>query len=608
MNVEVSPQAPSVDRVPVHRRRSWRSFAVVGLCVAVLCVPAAWMILRKVPAVDVQVVVWQALLDEESAVRLQQSLVEVSDRDSEWLLTIAAPTPVPLSGKLPAPPMVAVPTKLYRGSGDQIRAALKNLLEKKSGVFLSQHYQTNTVHSQAPLPVRWEWGFLTQLWRRWFESPPKSWGTLEIASFVNEEINQWLREHGQVARFYSHGIQYSTIDKRGRELRLSLSGESRIESFEDVPAGGVKQLRAGVAMNCQSRLKNGEGLVLISRFPQKMPATVLITVCERVDCEQELNLPSELMSLAQWIDAGPDFVRRGAQRIKEWKASAPAEVIPDPHWTQRLAEGGSVSLILVANKEKYPSLSWDPEGKALPSYLPVLAPSSGVTFRVVRRSPPGAVSVPITRQECEEFAQLQLKEGVIASRAAYSRGAETCFLGVPMRTLPGTKQVVADLVEGSGGWTLLGRTASGQVEGEFSIRDYHFSATLIASKEKVVASPNSEKSEKGRIVTGGEVPKVRALKIDCENGKAEDEELRAVLVTKTGERLCEDFPVGPSPATSEKPGIVMHHLRLSSDQSQADLDHIEIEVRPMKRIRFTGFVTEPGELKTIFHPDARTGK
>lgn len=584
---------PVPDNSSVHRpaRRRLMYVVTIGL-VGLLSIPLVmWLVSRTTEPIDTYLVTWQALLDDPSATELLKVLKEAPAQDPDW-----KPDNTSRSrhgGMAPPENAAKAETKYYRGSGEDVRGAMQRVLASSATTFLQDAVRWDSCYrfnpSQSVGNSLEMFGRLIS-GQRQILHPGVSF--LADGLWLGNSLEQWRQANNNFFNIMQN-LPCSTTYDSARRLQLLVQGNIQIRDFKFNQQPGASESAAS-PIDCNAVLKPGETLVFVTRFPVKFPAPVLVTVTERVDLPHGRTDIIQQRSFTRWIQGGPELVRKTASALDTWEKEAPEnEILPAAKWTQTLPDGRALTLFAVSLNQKYPNFKWTPEGKPLPGVVPNFGSdlvsleeksnSPQCLFRIVESAPAEIGTQAILASDLEWIGR-RIGEGAFYAITKNpvvpgpSGPSFAQFAGLTARTLPDGKGEL-EVVAGYGPWKPLGKAPVEEP-----------SPTSVATDQKPFQVHLHEFNQLGVSKLG--------VNLSVFQKVPPEEELRLLLVTKSGQQIQGNFPPGIYPLNTNSARIRTGYQQFTG-YKKLDIDHFEIETRPTKTLRFTGFATEPEELKKL---------
>ncbi|MFO1020904.1 MAG: hypothetical protein U0903_09440 [Planctomycetales bacterium] len=599
---ENSPETGIATQSPrVYRSGRRRLTIVIAVCLlGLVTVPLLmWLVSSNAEPTDTYLVTWQVLLDDQATAEFLKSVKEVPSNDPEWEAMNSPPQATRVTH--PNGPKDQIPVTYYGGSGEEVRTAMRDVLASSA-----INFPPTKVVWSIPAGLRSAQAAshpLVSLTRVFFPSA----GLRRVNSFLpfgfweGKSLTDWKNANQNFFQILPDVRQGGALLSRDR-LQVEMRGDIKLQNFKFQREKGETE-SAIANIDCKMIFKRGNALVMVTRFSQKLPAPVLVTVCERVDLPPGRHDIMVQQSFSRWIQNGPELVRKTSDALLAWENQvSQKEIVPGAKWTQTLPDGRAVTLIAVTQQEKYPNFKWSPDGHPLPRYIPshseaFMASESRnnprVIFRVMDSADPNVAMQAITAAELEVTGYRTSGDVAYALSDSLSLANPATkglvqYASLPAKVLPDGKGE-AEIISGFGPWKPFGNVTTKDSQ-----------PASVSLERKPFHLSVYEYAEQGLIKLNANVTVFKNVPLD--------EELRLRLVTKSGQRITGDYPPGiyPLPAGSSGNSRGLHQQ--FSGYKKSDVDHFEIEARPTKTLRFTGFVVEPEELKKVFSAGESPGK
>ncbi|MFO1022832.1 MAG: hypothetical protein U0903_19370 [Planctomycetales bacterium] len=595
---EITPETTPVSPALPPRKNSLRKWIWGGLATLLLVGVAVLSVLlfRPEPKMtdDVFLFNWQAMVDEETAAKLVRNFtlvemidtlpdgVEPTDSLRRWRMQ---------RDRLKATSDPITDTACYRGSSELLRQFV-SMATKNHGTCTSRELHWKQVAGQSGLLNGRKPQFKDRLSSLFeWNTGPRDQGIL-VSGCIDNDGNPDLPPGVNLT---ASGMYALSPDPSANRIRMHLyGGQVRFNgqglSHADDPSRGQF---ISVPFGWDEWLKPGDVVFMINRFPEVKKTPVLITVCERYDLPtaESLDLIGvKLNTPRHWIDGGPAFVTKTIQKINDFSSKAPLRPNPLPQpWTQALPDGTQVTLLALAQPDKFPRTFWTPVGtpvnlaREIRDHLITTFRYRGTLIGLVYVSYPGRKSNHLSPIDFSEIipdysTRTVNNVGLLWNQAwkegnFSDSGVEVQFGALPVRADPEGKGQGLELALGYGDWKVLGNARASE-------------RVLLSEREIRIGQSVPQFSNRNIIDVAA-------------NWRLQtNEESSLVLITKAGKRVQHCYP--PPIHLPAMDGVLRHrrHHEAFYDVKPGEVDHFEVRVRPTRTIRFTGFVSEPDSLKT----------
>ncbi|MCA9092244.1 MAG: hypothetical protein KDA68_02060 [Planctomycetaceae bacterium] len=329
---------------------------------------------------------WEAIVDEKTAEKLIAELQEISltSKSSVGAHSSQDSYTESFSGDQPEELKKSHKTTLqgYRGAGDAVRRMIVGDDRKID-------------HDQFSTNVQWQFDRFEAAQNRSHQSP---------LNFVMHSITQLIRPSNFSPQWIlSWGIRNRHKNGSGRNVmvmndvggfastkkgpartrKLDVNGHYNLHfSHEDYRPNPQLRQQVDCHMNFgwKEDLSDGDAVILVIRNPRIdfVGEGPLVVVLERVDLPVEYAESFPVLNdLESWLIHGPDRIRRQMSQSRDWAAKAKIPLRADPKWTKTLSDGRAVSLLMVGNPQEHPHIWWTPDGNGTSPELAELMQDSG---------------------------------------------------------------------------------------------------------------------------------------------------------------------------------------------------------------------------------------
>jgi len=464
----------------------------------------------------------------------------------------------------------------YRGKGDLVRQIINNASAEKKPISFSKDALWWKIMDE----VRLDSSDRPNLAQRIVESFDQQsigsgylwWGRIEDASASQDRAN--------LAGFTSG--QFEVYPKFGNGLRIVTRGELSLVAPEPDPERSQEKKsksRKVLDFFWNETLRDRDAIITTTRRTDEREGQVLISVCERVDLLPGFeSMSPQARDLRQWREQGPERMEKFLKRAEQWSSNAEPRLLATEEWTRRLSDGRTVTLIAVGRHPAAPFCWWTPEGKPLRSEF------LGDLKEYGTRTPGAAFLKVFPGQKVQSQArEVDLREqpaGMVreigwngpvyhmidSSREVKLKNAdrmESTFV-VPITRSEDLQAGIFDVWFGMGEWTSIGSVG----------KEKNSKANL---QERTVEILNHQDySESGHKWTV----------VSVESQVKPHEELKLVAVNRDGKRFEGHYKRGAFVTRLDGTIQISQVIENINDIGLPDIDHFEVLVRPLEKLRF----------------------
>ncbi|MCA9098070.1 MAG: hypothetical protein KDA36_06785, partial [Planctomycetaceae bacterium] len=335
-------------------------------------------------------------------------------------------------------------------------------------------------------------------------------------------------------------------------------------------------------------------VVLVIRNPRVdfVAEGPLVVILERVDLPVVYadSFPV-LNDLESWLIHGPDRIRRQISQSRDWAAKAKSPLRADPKWTKTLSDGRAVSLLMVGKPQDYPHIWWTPEGNGTsPELAELMRDSSGglaPSQCILRITPMTEFSLQ------SEIISFQNNQNIITQVA--TSGPISRMIRYPAGTIPYDFDRTESFVRIS-------------LEHPWNETGDSFVLLVGCGKWKkigeIVKGTPSKVGGRGIHVIGihGFMSgSTQQMNVHSQFDASTEEELKLIAVKKDGKVVEPEINeriglnVLKSHAGNESEGFSEQFMGIS----EKDVDHFDVLVRPLEKVRFENVNFAPEGLPAL---------
>lgn len=468
----------------------------------------------------------------------------------------------------------------YRGSGDFVRTAFlagQNEIDPRR-TSQSVNWEFDRINAQSRSATNGIGSLLSKLsqllsFRRSTHQWPLNWGTINYSrSEPGRTLNLTQMVHGTYVE-----SDVSRVAKRistGGYLMLHFShGEFRPNPEMN------QQFDWHESFEWTEDLRDGDAVVLVIKNPRLgSVAGGTILVLERVDLPVEYadSFPT-MNDLRDWITYGPERIRRLIGQSLEWGAKGEKTLRAEEKWSETLSDGRPISLLALGRPNEYPNLWWTPDGKGVdPELLGTLGKeNSKSSAACVIRIAPGS-------GEKSQSENIDLRRDQNMLTTMTNNGPTSRLIMIPQgktvldwdqiesfarihRDDPLNDRHVSDveIMFGTGGWKKIGEI----VKGEFSEFD---------GRKLQIQNIHSHAFPR-------QPPRTTAF---CNVQNSSNEEVKLSAVRKDGKVFEAEYSRGPFVPQLESTYEMNSFVEQFGGIAEEDIDHFDIYVRPLEKVRF----------------------